>query len=180
MQIIPDPTGSGLSTRHLSNGRDLKLVADLHYDICSTAGIVKCSRSRSALHVFYHQNELIFTRWTCQFINFYMYSLVTMKIPSPFLIPGTCSTFGWLNFIPDCNQGLESEIIDAKEGTRKKKNRILRLRVHRTGIKISKDIIGKQKGGCVLVPDLESERHPLVALQLGALLVTLQLLVLPH
>ncbi len=41
-------------------------------------------------------------------------------------------------------------------------------------------MIGKQKGGCVLVPDLEGERHPLVALQLGALLVTLQLLVLPH
>jgi hypothetical protein len=44
-----------------------------------------------------------------------------MKIPSPFRTPGACSTFGWLNFIPDCNQGFESEIIDAKEGTRKKK-----------------------------------------------------------
>ncbi len=30
------------------------------------------------------------------------------------------------------------------------------------------------------MPDLEGERHPLIALQLGALLVTLQLLVLPH
>jgi hypothetical protein len=56
------------------------------------------------------------------FVCFNMYSLGTMKIPSPFLIPGACSTFGWLNFIPDCNQGFESEIIDAKEGTRKKKS----------------------------------------------------------